>query len=77
MSNSTPYSKVGQIFLSGGGAMIPGLAAAISSALQSPCTLINPFEGMQLAPRVRDNPALQNAPLFIGACGLALRRFSL
>ena len=77
MSNSTPYSKVGQIFLSGGGAMIPGLGAAISTALQSPCTLINPFEGMQLAPRVRDNPDLQNAPLFIGACGLALRRFSL
>ena len=77
ISNSTPYSKVGQIFLSGGGAMIPGLGAAISTALQSPCTLINPFEGMQLAPRVRDNPDLQNAPLFIGACGLALRRFSL
>ena len=75
--NNTPYSKVSQIFLSGGGAMLPGLAAAISTALQSPCTLINPFEGMRLAPQVRNNPCLQSAPLFIGACGLALRRFSL
>jgi len=75
--NSTPYSKVNQIFLSGGGAMVPGLAAAISTALQSPCTLINPFEGMSLAPQVRNNLRLQDAPLFVGACGLALRRFSL
>ena len=75
--NSTPYTKVNQIFLTGGGAMAPGLAAAISTALQSPCTLINPFEGMSLAPQVRNNPKLQDAPLFIGACGLALRRFGL
>ena len=75
--NSTPYSKVSQIFLSGGGAMLPGLAAAMSRAMQSPCTLINPFEGMRLAPPLRNNPCLHNAPLFIGACGLALRRFSL
>jgi len=77
ISKNTPYSKVSQIFLSGGGAMLPGLAAAISATLQSPCTLINPFEGMRLTPQVRDKPCLQNAPLFIGACGLALRRFSL
>ena len=75
--NSTPYSQVNQIFLTGGGAMVPGLAAAISTALQSPCTLINPVEGMSLAPQVRNNLRLQDAPLFIGACGLALRRFSL
>ncbi len=75
--NSTPYSKVNQIFLTGGGAMVPGLAAAISTALQSPCTLVNPFEGMSLAANVRNNPRLQDAPLFMGACGLALRRFSL
>lgn len=72
----TPYSKIHHIFLAGGGAMVPGLATAISAALQSPCTLINPFEGMHLAPQVRSNPRLQEAPLFLGACGLALRRFS-
>jgi type IV pilus assembly protein PilM len=77
ISNSAPYSKVSQIFLSGGGAMLPGLAAAISTALQSPCISMNPFEGMRLAPPLRNNPCLHNAPLFIGACGLALRRFSL
>jgi len=75
--NSSSYSKVNHIFLTGGGAMVPGLADAISTALRSPCTLVNPFEGMGLAPPVRNNPRLQDAPLFVGACGLALRRFSL
>lgn len=74
--NSTPYSKVNQIFLTGGGSMVPGLAAAISTAFQSPCTLINPFEGMRLSPAIRNDPRLQDAPLYVGACGLALRRFT-
>jgi type IV pilus assembly protein PilM len=75
--NSTPYSKVNQIFLSGGGAMVPGLTAALSIALQAPCKLINPFEGMSLASQVRNHVRLHDAPLYIGACGLALRRFTL
>lgn len=75
--HSTPYSKIHQIFLAGGGAMVPGLAKAISTVLQLPCTLVDPFKGMRLAPQVRSHPQLQEAPLFFGACGLALRGFGL
>jgi type IV pilus assembly protein PilM len=77
MQHTMPHSKIHQIFLTGGGALVPGLAKAISAALQSPCTLVDPFEGMRLAPKVRTHLRLQAAPLFFGACGLALRRFCL
>jgi len=75
--NSTPYSTVNHIFLAGGGAMVPGLPEAISTVLHTPCSLINPFEGMRIDPQIRRNIKLQDAPLFLSACGLALRQFTL
>jgi len=77
MHHTTPHNKIHHLFLTGGGALVPGLAKAISAAVQSPCTLVDPFEGMRLAPTVRTHLRLQAAPLFFGACGLALRRFCL
>ena len=74
--NSTPYSTVNHIFLAGGGAMVPGLPDVVSRALHTPCSLINPFEGMRIDPQIRRNMQLQDAPLFLSACGLALRRFT-
>ena len=74
--NSTPYSTVTQIFLAGGGAMVSGLPEAVSSVLHTPCSLINPFEGMRIDPQIRRNINLQDAPLFLTACGLALRQFT-
>ena len=74
--NSTPYSTVNHIFLAGGGAMVPGLPEVVSSVLHTPCSLINPFEGMRIDPQIRRNMQLQDAPLFLSACGLALRRFT-
>jgi len=71
--DSTAVSKIDHIFLSGGGALVPGLPDALEKALQARCTLMNPFEAMRLAPQIRNQPALQQAPLFVGACGLALR----
>jgi len=74
--NSTPYSTVNHIFLAGGGAMVPGLPEEVSSVLHTPCSLINPFEGMRIEPQIRRNVPLQDAPIFLSACGLALRRFT-
>ncbi len=73
VSSSTPINKIDHIFLSGGGALVPGLTDALGKALQRPCTLMNPFEAMGLAPRMRNERSLHAAPLFVGACGLALR----
>lgn len=72
--NGTQYNKVNQVLLAGGGALLPGLALAVASQLQVPCTVINPFEGMSLGARLDRNRVLQEAPTYVGACGLALRR---
>jgi type IV pilus assembly protein PilM len=37
--------------------------------------VISPFKGMQLAASVREKQLRQEAPAFLVACGLAMRRF--
>jgi type IV pilus assembly protein PilM len=37
--------------------------------------VISPFKGMQLAPSVREQQLRHEAPAYLVACGLALRRF--
>ena len=72
--NSTQYNKVNQVLLAGGGALLPGLALAVASQIQVPCTVVNPFEGMAVGPKPDRNRVQQEAPAYLGACGLALRR---
>ena len=72
--NGTQYNKVNQVLLAGGSALLPGLALAVASHVQVPCTVINPFEGMSLGPKLDRNQVLRDAPSYLGACGLALRR---
>lgn len=74
--NSTQYNKVNQVLLAGGSALLPGLALAVASHAQVPCTVVNPFEGMSLGFKLDRDQVLQEAPLYLGACGLALRRLS-
>jgi type IV pilus assembly protein PilM len=73
--NSTQYNKVNQVFLAGGSALLPGLALAVAGHVQVPCSVVNPFEGMALGSSVKRSEALQEAPSYLRACGLALRRF--
>ncbi len=73
--NSTPYNKVNQVFLTGGGALLGGLAAAVAAETQVPCAIVNPFEGMVVGADIQRKQVLQDAPAYLGACGLALRRF--
>ncbi len=73
--NSTPYNKVNQVFLAGGGALLGGLAAAVATETQVPCSIVNPFEGMVVGAAIQRKHVLQDAPAYLGACGLALRRF--
>lgn len=72
--NSTQYNKVNQVLLAGGGALLPGLALAVASQIQVPCTVVNPFEGMALGSKLDRTRIQQEAPAYLGACGLALRR---
>lgn len=73
--NSTQYNKVNQVFLAGGSALLPGLALAVASHVQVPCSVVNPFEGMAVGQKLERSRVLQGAPAYLGACGLALRSF--
>ncbi|MET3134017.1 type IV pilus assembly protein PilM [Oxalobacteraceae bacterium GrIS 1.11] len=72
---STPYTRVDQLFLAGGCAQIPGLLELIASRTKISAAVLSPFKGMQLAPTVREAQLRNEAPAYLVACGLALRRF--
>jgi type IV pilus assembly protein PilM len=72
---STPYTRIDQIFLAGGCAIIPGLVDIVASRTNVSTSVVSPFKGMQLATSVREKQLRIDAPAFLVACGLALRRF--
>jgi type IV pilus assembly protein PilM len=72
---STPYTRVDQLYLAGGCAMLPGLMDAIASRTRVPTAVVSPFQGMALAAGVREQQLRADAPAYLVACGLALRRF--
>jgi type IV pilus assembly protein PilM len=71
---STAYNRVDQLFLAGGCALLPGLPEAVAGRAKIACTLISPFKGMQLAPSLSES--WRDAPAYLVACGLALRKFA-
>jgi type IV pilus assembly protein PilM len=73
---STPHNKVDQILLSGGSAALPGLPEVVSAQTSFPCRVINPFDGMSIAPSVQAKQLATEATSYLVATGLALRRFS-
>jgi type IV pilus assembly protein PilM len=72
---STPFNKVDHILLAGGSAGVPGLSGAVTQQTAFPCTVANPFVGMEIASRVQTRKMTREAPSFLAATGLALRRF--
>lgn len=74
---STPHNRVDSIMLAGGSANLHGLPEAITQCTSFPCRIANPFEGMIIGQRVREKKLLQEAPSYLTACGLAMRRFLL
>ncbi len=72
---STPYSRVDQIYLAGGCAAMPGLVDIIAGRTEVNTAVVSPFKGMQLGPNVREKQLRLDAPGYLVACGLALRRF--
>jgi type IV pilus assembly protein PilM len=72
---STPYTRIDQIWLAGGCALLPGLLDIIAGRTRIATGLVEPFKGMQLGPSVREPQLRNEAPGYLVACGLALRRF--
>ena len=74
---STPHNKVDTILLAGGSAGLPGLSAAVAEHMSFPCALLDPFRGMKIGTGIRQKNMHREAPSYLTACGLALRRFAL
>lgn len=72
---STPYTRIDQIFLAGGCAIIPGLVDLVADRTKISTSVVSPFKGMQLASNVREKQLRAEAPAYLVACGLAMRRF--
>lgn len=72
---STPYHSVQHIAMYGGSAAIAGLAQAVQAQARVQVNLLNPFEQMTLAPTVLQSKLKHDAPMYLTACGLAMRRF--
>jgi type IV pilus assembly protein PilM len=72
---STPYTRVDQILLAGGSAVVPGFVEAVAQRTQVPTALLSPFDGMELSDSVRERQLRLDAPALLIATGLAMRRF--
>lgn len=72
---STTHNKVDMVMLAGGSASLPGLTTAVTRQTGFACSLVNPFEGMEVASNIRLDKMMREAPSYLTSCGLALRRF--
>ena len=65
---------IGRIFLSGGGARIPGMVAALATRMNVETQLVNPFERVPVRPGAAGDISLEEAaPMLLLPLGLALR----
>ena len=61
--------------LAGGTATLPGLKERVTDLTGFASSVVNPFENMQLGSAVRESRVRREAPSYLTACGLAMRRF--
>jgi type IV pilus assembly protein PilM len=72
---STPHHKVHYVMLAGGTATLPGLKDRVTELTGFAAMVVNPFENMKLGSAVRESKLRREAPSYLTACGLAMRRF--
>lgn len=72
---STPHNRVDYVMLAGGSAALPGLTAAVTQHTTFACSVVNPFDGMEMGSSIRLKKMAREAPSYLTSCGLALRRF--
>ena len=61
--------------LAGGTATLPGLKERVTDLTGFASMVVNPFEGMKTGSAVRESRLRREAPSYLTACGLAMRRF--
>jgi type IV pilus assembly protein PilM len=72
---STPHHKVHYVMLAGGTATLPSLKDRVTDLTGFACKVVNPFENMGVGSAVRESRMRREAPSYLTACGLAMRRF--
>lgn len=72
---STPHHKVHYVMLGGGTATLTGLKERVTELTGFASMVVNPFDGMRLGSAVRESKLRREAPAYLTACGLAMRRF--
>ncbi|MFN0183398.1 MAG: pilus assembly protein PilM [Aquabacterium sp.] len=72
---STPHHKVHYVMLAGGTATLPGLKERVTELTGFASSVVNPFDRMKLGATVRESKVRRDAPAYLTACGLAMRRF--
>jgi len=71
--SSSSHRTVDSLILAGGCGSIPGIDRFVENILNIPTTIANPFATMSLAPRIKPQALINDAPALMTACGLALR----
>ncbi len=61
--------------LAGGTATLQGLSERVKDLTGFASMVVNPFDHMQLGSAVRESRVRREAPAYLTACGLAMRRF--
>ena len=72
---STAHHRVDHVLLAGGTAMLAGLAVRVREVTGIDCMVVNPFDAMRLGSAVNPERLAREAPAYLVACGLAMRRF--
>ena len=72
-TSSTQYNRVDHIILAGGCAAIPAIDVMVQDRTQVNTIVANPFQGMSLGTKVKQQQSAIDAPALMIACGLAMR----
>ena len=74
-TSSTQYNHVDHIMLAGGCASIPAVDVMVHERTKVNTVVANPFHGMSLNSKIKQQQIAEDAPSLMIACGLAMRRF--
>ena len=71
----TAHHQVDHVLLAGGAAVLAGLSERLREVTGFDCIVVNPFDAMHLGSGVSPDRLAREAPAYLVACGLAMRRF--
>lgn len=71
--SASEHHSLDHVYLSGGGALLPGVSQRTSEYAACECSVLDPFAGMAVKPGVSAQRLVTESPAYLTALGLALR----